>query len=139
MTDPAAAILTAFETALNGNLTYQSDNWPVYLSAPKSDGRGYVVLSDLNWYDDSGDDTMDCSLVVEINNGTPTHGQVLLAPMNSVSSTIVSLVSKINISITGYRLDVLPYIESNDLFWDESPYGAIPRKVIRIRFVCRKN
>jgi|GEM_PF-3941484 len=138
MTDPAAEILAAFETALNGKLTNGSDNWPVYLSKPKSEGRGYVVLSDLNWYDDGGDDDMDCSLTIEINNGTPTIGQVLLAPMNAIASTIVSLVSKIDISMTSYKMRVLPYIESNDLFWDESSYGAIPRKVLRIRFICRK-
>jgi len=141
MTDPAQEILTAIQTALNGNLKYPAstgDNWPVYLSLPKSDGYRYVVLTSLNWYDDGGDNDMDCDLTIEVWSGQRYVGQAPVAPMNSISSQIVALLSKKSISMTTYFMRVLPYLEEADIFFDDTGLGVIPRKVLRFRFVCRE-
>jgi hypothetical protein len=138
MNDPSQEILTAFEDVLDGHLTHQGDTWPVYLENPKSEGAGYVVLTDLNWFDDGGDDDMDCSLSMEIVSNQPTIGQMKLSHVNAISSLIVGLISKKNIAMTSYLMRVLPYIEDNDIFFDEAPDGSIIRKILRFRFVCKK-
>ena len=141
MTDPSQEILEAIETTLEGNLKYPAttgDLWHVYTDDPKGDGMRCVVLTDLNMYDDGGDDTLDCDLTIEIMSGQVYIGQAKLAPVNSIASQIMALLAKLDIAMTTYKMTVLPFIEEMDVFPDNIGNGIIPRKVMRLRFSVKE-
>lgn len=142
MTDPSQEILQAVETALEGNLKYPAttgDLWHVYSDDPKGNIGRYVVLVDLNMFDDEGDDTLDCDLTLEVVDGARYVGNAKLAPVNAIGSQIVALMAKVDISMTTYKMTVLPFIEEADVFRDINPDNTIsPRKVLRFRFSVKE-
>ena len=142
MTDPSEEILDAIETALEGNLKYPAttgDLWHVYADDPKGDSGRYVVLVDLNMFDDGGDDTLDCDLTLEVVDGGRYIGNARLAPVNAIGSQIVSTLSKKALTMTSYKMTVLPFLEDNNVFRDINPDGSIsPRKVMRFRLSCKE-
>jgi len=142
MTDPSEEILDAIETTLEGNLKYPAttgDVWHVYADDPKGASGRYVVLVDLNMFDDGGDDTLDCDLTIEVVDGGKYVGNAKLAPVNAIGSQIMALLAKLDISMTTYKMTVLPFIEDNDVFRDINPDNTVsPRKVMRFRFSCKE-
>ena len=142
MTDPSEEILDAVETTLEGNLKYPAstgDIWHVYADDPRGEGGRYVVMVDLNMYDDGGDNTLDCDLTIEVVDGGRYVGNAKTAPVNSIGSQIMALLSKKNISMTNYKMTVLPFLEEGDVFRDIISSGmVVPRKVLRFRFSCKE-
>lgn len=143
MTDPSEEILDAIETTLQGNLKYPAstgDVWHIYPDDPGGERLGRcVVMTDLNMYDDGGDDTLDCDLTLEVVDGGRYVGAAKLAPVNSIGSQIMNLLSKKDISMSSYLMTVLPFLEDGNVFREFIKPGLIvPRKVMRFRFSVKE-
>jgi len=135
MIDPSSEILTAFYTALNGNLSYSGTSWGVYTSVPKSDADKFVVLEELSISDDITKDhnKWDCSLTIEVI-GSISIGQVSMKPVDSITSQILNLLFKKSLSMTSFSMTVLPWFEDISKYTDLVGSGILARKSIRLRF-----
>jgi len=135
MIDPSSEILTAFYTALNGNLSYSSETWAVYTSVPKSDADKYVVLEELSVSDDNTKDSnhWDCSLTIEVVGGI-SIGQVSMKPVDSITSQILNALFKVDLSMPSFSMTVLPWFDDVSKYTDLVGSGILARKAIRVRF-----
>ena len=136
MKDPSDEILTAFYTALNGNLSYGGSNFPVYTVAPKSEYYRYVFLTELDVTDDSTKDkfTTDCTLIFEIVDKVYKKRSTYKA-VNSIANSILLLVIRQSLTMTNFDMTVKPWLfRPMEIFLDPVDLGVLPRKTIPINF-----
>lgn len=140
MKDPSDEILTAFYTALNGNLSYGGNNFPVYTSAPRSTDYRYVHLAGLNLTDDSAKDMFisDCALIIEIVDDVYKIRGTFKG-VNDISNDILQLIIKTRLSMTNFTMTVTPWLEDADYFMDNVDIGQLPRKALIVRFGVQQN
>ncbi len=135
MIDPSSEILAAFYAVLNGNLSYASEDWPVYDSVPKAETSKFVVMEELSVGDDITKDKIswDCLLTFEIVGEIATN-RVSMKPVNSITGQILNAIFKVNLPMISFTMSVLPWIEDVSKFDDIVGSGILARKAIRVRF-----
>jgi len=139
MKDPSDAILTAFYTALNGNLAYGSTDFPVYTFAPKADVYNYVLLEDVSLVDDSTKDRYESEgtiLIEVVHGGMSKRGT--LKGVNDVGNDILLLTVKTAITVSGFTWAVTPYVDNINILKEPTETSIIARKLIRLRFIIRQ-
>ena len=121
MKDPSAEIYDSFELQL-ATLTYGSKTVPVYQSLAEVKQGDYVLLDSLEFID-AIDDThfaSDCTMRIEIKCG-PYHQQGKMNKLFAISSSIMQLVIKQAFTITGFTMDVTPFIETSRNYEERIP------------------
>jgi len=111
MKDPSKAIYDAFHTALNGNLKYDSKNVHIIRSRAEVKKRNYVLLDYLESNDDITGDSFDseCTLRIEIRVG-PYMQQGYNDILFDISSSLLQLIIKKELTISGFSWDVTPFL-----------------------------
>ena len=139
MKDPSAEILLAFYTALNGNLTYNAVNYPVYTVPPKG-GYNYVLLDDVELLDDSAKDYFDLegSILIDIvTENAQDAGSTVAA--NDIANDLLLLVTKKPLSMTNFTLAVTPFLDLQNFLKEQTETALIVRKLIRLKFWVTQN
>ena len=134
MIDPCDAILDAFYNTLNGNLSYDSNNWPYKTFGEISQSNDCAILQDITVEDDGDEDiriTM-CNVLIDVKEGSKKYGS--WKATNTVSNQIIELLAYKEISFTGFRL-CTPITYTSNLLSEYLPEGEIiHRKLIRFNF-----
>jgi hypothetical protein len=135
MKDPTDEILTAFYSALNGNLTYSDVNWPVYTSADTDQNYNYVLLDDVFLTNDMTKDAFisEGTILIDIVGGAMGKRGTLKG-VNSICNQILLLVIKKDLTLTNFAWEVLPYLDSVNIIKEEQETSIIIRKLLRLRF-----
>lgn len=140
MKDPTTEILLAFYTALNGNLSYNAVDYPVYTVAPKSDEYNYVLLDDVELVDDMAKDYFDNegSILIDIVTSDSADGGSLI-PANDISNDLLLLVTKQALSMTNFKFAVTPFLDLTNFLKEQTETALIIRKLIRLKFWITQN
>lgn len=138
MKDPTDAIITAFYTTLNGQLSYNSKNWPFKTFGEASEDYDNVMLTDVTVGDDGSQtqNITDCSVILDVRQGSKNLGS--WKATNSVSDQIVQLLVKKPISFTGYGLTRDIFFSSN-LVTEYTGEYIIMRKILRFTFKLQES
>ena len=140
MKDPSTEILKAFYDALNGNLSFGGDNYPVYTVAPKSGSYNYVLLDDVTLLDDSAKDYFDTegTILMDIVTADSADGGTLI-PVNDIANDILLLVVRKGLSMTNFTLAVRPFLDFTHIIKEQTETALIIRKLITLRFWTTQN
>ena len=139
MKDSTTELYEAVYTMLNGNLIYNTVNYPVYTSVPKSADYNYVVLKDVTFLDDGTQDTYisDCTMLIDIvTGGFKNRGTKV--PMNSISSQILQLLAGQDISMSNFTISVHPHLANANEIEEMTEVSIIYRKLLRLRFTVQQ-
>lgn len=139
MKDPTTEILLAFYTALNGNLSYNGDDYPVYTVPPKG-GYNYVLLDDVELLDDMAKDYFDSegSILIDIVTEDAQDAGTILAA-NDIANDLLLLVIKQNLSMSNFTFSVTPYLDLMNFLKEQTETAFIVRKLIRLKFWVTQN
>ena len=137
MKDPSDQIIGAFYTALNGNLSYGSTNWPVYTSSPS--GTDYVLIGDLDLVDASAkiERLHEGTIIVEVVNGG-NNKTFSRKKVNDISDDILSRIAYVYLTMTGFSFVVAPYVEAMNTFEETTDTEIVVRKLITFRFIVQQ-
>jgi hypothetical protein len=136
MIDPSTDILQAVYTALNGNLSYDGVNYPVYTFAPKSESYNYVVLSEIDLFDASmkqRDFDLEGTLLIDVVTVNAPDNASMLAS-NSINSQILTLLIKQDLPMTSFNFTVTPFLDTSNSVKEETETAVICRRLTRLRF-----
>ena len=141
MKDPSGAIYDAFITKLSA-LTYGGKTVPVYRSLSEVNKGDYVLLDYLEFTDDIDSSSFDsnCTMRIEILCG-PYWQQGYNSKVFAISSSLMQLVVKQPIIVTGFTVDVTPSISSsrNYEMRDKEEKGIYKIKEIILKFHVEEN
>ena len=140
MKDPTTEILLAFYTALNGNLSFGGNNYPVYTVAPKTTEYNYVLLDDVTLIDDMAKDFFDSEgtiLIDIVTTNAPDGGSLI--PVNDISNDLLLLVIKKPLSMTNFKFSVTPFLDTMNIIKQDTETALLIRKLIRLRFWVTQN
>ena len=135
MKDPTTEILTALITALNGNLKYNSADYPVYTIVPKSVDYDYVLIDDIDFTDDSMKDRFDSSgtFLVDVVTADAQDNASMLAA-NSITNQIMNILVKQDLKMTNFTFSVTPFMDTTIPLRNQTNTAYILRKLTRFRF-----
>lgn len=135
MKDPTDEILTGFYLALNGNLTYDEVNWPVYTIADEAQNYNYVLLDDVFLVDDMTKDKWisEGTILIDIVGGAMGKRGTLKG-VNSICNQIMLLTVKKDLTLTNFAWVIKPYLDSVNIIKEDQETSIIIRKLLRLRF-----
>lgn len=105
MKDPTGEILTAFVTAISGNVTYNGTAWHVYKEEPPKGKRNYIYIASV-LLDDQSDKDHDIFYGTVIINISVKKDKYCRIISNSLSNTIIQLVTELRLSMTSYNMSL---------------------------------
>jgi hypothetical protein len=134
MTDPTQDIMSALYTVLNGNLSYNSVDYPVYTVPPKS-GFNYVLIEDIAIQDDSTKDYYDFNILVTFEVVTSdAHDAGSFVAANNISTDLTTLLVGQAFSIDNHTVEVEPFVDVIQPQLEMVDTALIVKKYIRLRF-----
>jgi hypothetical protein len=101
MLDTSNAVRQAYITALNGNITYDGNNVPVYANIPfKTPPKKYVIISDIREVQDLNNNAFFNNVVVTLD----IFAEQYMTNDNGVVDNIASQIMQILMPVPGAKL-----------------------------------
>ena len=140
MKDPSEEIVDAIVTLLDGNLTYNSVNYPVLTDPPDNRVPRYVGIENLILRNSVTKDKSitDANLELQV----VTLGQSRKTGWGSaagISDSIFRLLVGVAFTMTNFTISVKPYLDATYKFREKVSAGTRHIKVLRFSFTVQEN
>ena len=132
MTDPTQEILTAFSTALSGNVSYNSKAWHVYDEEPPKGKRNYIYITNVDLVDASDQDHYIFNAIIDvlISVKKDKYARTIAADLGD---TIIPLISEMALSMTSYNMNMKLHLVRTEML-DETEQQTQYIKPIQVQF-----
>lgn len=139
MRDPTGDIIQYVYDSLNGKLSYQDEDYPVYLVAPIKDTFEYVLIENLSFTDASTSGTNDYECLLQININDKGVNTVSFKRINEISNQIFTILIKRAWSVPGWSVTAGPLISNASIQKFNTNIEILITKAIVITFNLQEN
>jgi hypothetical protein len=143
MKDPSDVLITAIYEALNGNVSYDSVNTPVYTRIIAWEDRPadqFIQIGAVSFTEDGPKDSNITDGTVDIYVDTFFTGknEGSKKPMNNITNQVTQLIDQV-FTLSGFTqiLGRIGDVEGFD--YELDPQGAVFRKLITYQFIISEN
>ena len=143
MREPALGILSALVQLLDGNISYNGSDVPVYTGVPKSAPSNYIVLEGFRFIEDLTKDYFGGPARLDIRIVTKQRkGGVSKLPMYAISQQVLQLVKdskSTTFDLNEGLLNLHTYIEDTREIEEYGSDGVIFSQLISLRVIYQEN
>lgn len=133
---PGKEVIKAYKTALDGNITYNATNVPVFTWTPATEQAPYIYISDFTDFTDFEGTCKDTwghnttTLIEVVTRFEGDSGSQL--PVNEITNSIIELIGD-GITISQDFQDIIPNIDSYNVVTDPQSGQVTIKGLLRMR------
>lgn len=133
---PGEEVIKAYKNALDGNVTYNAANVPVYTWTPTDEQAPYIYISDFTDFTDTEGTCKDSwghnttTLIEIVTRFDGDSGSQL--PLNQIADAVIRIIGE-GITIAQDFQDVIPNIDSYTVLTDDQRTQLTIKGLLRMR------